>query len=98
MPATLRSFASRSPIRGSDAALPEARIEVRERLIDRLLSDASGAVRQDYSNGEFITSSFIVALTFEAACAKRLELEGADPVVHFDPDLTLYWRRGGWQD
>lgn len=89
---------SRSVTRGPDEPLPEKRFGVREGLIDRLLSAPTGAVRQDYTNGEFIVHSLIVSTTQEGASRRDLELDGAGPTVHYDPALTVYWRQGGCWD
>jgi len=53
------------------------------------------AIRQDYSNGEFTSSSIIVSRTEKGAMRKDLELEVAERTVHFDAQLKLWWRQGG---
>lgn len=78
--------------RGADAPLPESRHDVRARLLARL--DREGAFRQDYSNGEFTSSSLVVARTMEDALRVAV-LEAPGYTVHFDAVNNVFWRRGG---
>jgi hypothetical protein len=54
--------------------------------------------RQNFSNGEFISSSLIIGKTFEAVADRTLDLDGAGYVAHYDPVLKIYWRPGGCFD
>ncbi len=80
---------------GPDQPIPETRPEVLARIKERL--EREGAFRQEYSNGEFISSSLAVGKTFEACKAVRT-LDGAGYTVHWDEKNQLFWRRTGCFD
>lgn len=86
-------------VRGADKAIPETREDVLSSIIDRLTAkDAPAAITQNYSNGEFISSSLIVGLTAAAVANRSLEHECAGYTIHFDAALGLFWRTGGSSD
>lgn len=77
---------------GEPKPLPESRPEIISKIIDRLNRD--GPFRQQYSNGEFVTSSLAIARTFEEAKAVPT-LDTSSYTVHYDAALNVYWRRTG---
>lgn len=77
---------------GEPKPLPETRPEIVAKIVARL--DATGPFRQNYSNGEFITSSLAIARTFEEAKAVQA-LDTSSYTVHYDENLKIYWRRTG---
>lgn len=84
---------------GGKDKLPESRSEVIFKILDRLTgAGAPEAIRQEYSNGEFITSSLIIGTTLAAVSDRKHDLDGAGHTAYFDPDLGLWWRRGGCFD
>lgn len=93
--ASARRMLGELPVtRGDDEELPEQREEVVEQLTDLALS---GGGLQRFSNGEFISSSLAVGVTFED-CARVPVLDGASHLVHFCPKTEIFWRRGGCMD
>jgi hypothetical protein len=80
---------------GPDMPIPESRPDVLKKIQERL--DAEGSFRQNYSNGEFISSSIAVSRTFEG-CKSVQVLECPGYTIHFDSAQNLYWRRGGCFD
>jgi hypothetical protein len=83
--------------RGDEKSLPENRPAIIEK-IRRRLEEEKKAIRQNYSNGEFITSSIIIGTRFEEVADRRMELDGAANEAHYDPKLGWWWRRGGCFD
>lgn len=84
---------------GGQRSLPESREDIVSKIMDQLTaSGAKPAIRQEYSNGEFISSSLIVGTSFAAVADRALDLDGAQHVAFFDSDLGLWWRRGGCFD
>jgi hypothetical protein len=80
---------------GSDQGIPESRPDVLKKIQERL--DAEGSFRQNYSNGEFISSSIAVSRTFEG-CKSVQVLECPGYTIHHDVEHDLYWRRAGCFD
>lgn len=78
--------------RGEDLLIPETRQEVLSRIIEKL--DKDDPFLQQYSNGEFTSSSLTVAYSFEE-CKKVRVLETPGYTVHKDPILGIFWRRCG---
>lgn len=76
---------------GEPKPMPEARPEVVAMIVERL---EKGAFLQQYSNGEFTSSSIAVARSFEK-CKNVQVLECAGYTVHHDVTLAIFWRRGG---
>ena len=89
-------FGYREPAvtRGEDKPIPENRPEVLQKILAKL---QEGPFLQQYSNGEFTSSSIAVAKTFEE-CKNVRVLETPGYTVHFDPVNNLFWRRGGCFD
>lgn len=85
---------------GGAKELPESREDIRNSILDKLADAPAGtdAIRQDYSNGEFISSSLIVGTTLESVQNRKLDLDGADHTAYYDAELGVYWRRGGSWD
>lgn len=77
--------------RGPNMPLPESRPEIVAKILARL---ENGPFLQQYSNGEFTSSSIAVGRTLEACKGVRV-LECAGYTVHYDEKLDLFWRRGG---
>jgi hypothetical protein len=88
-----RRYSYREPAvtRGPDKAIPETRQPVLAKILEKL---EKGPFLQQYSNGEFTSSSIAVGLTLEACKGVRV-LECAGYTVHYDPVLELFWRHGG---
>ena len=83
---------------GGELALPESRPDVITRILQRLDEASGGPTRQDYSNGEFVSSSLILGRTLAQVADRRMDLEAAGHTAHWDPKLGLWWRRGGSWD
>lgn len=83
--------------KGDTRPLPEKRKTVLDKIMKRL-DEEKRAIRQEYSNGEFISSSIIVGKKFEEVADRKLELDGGGDEAHFDPELKLWWRKGGCFD
>jgi len=100
----LPSFTARHPYRippvkkGTESPLPESRSDVILKMQNGLGDVAPKAYRQNFSNGEFISSSLIIGITFEAVADRSLDLENASDTAYYDPQLKLWWRRGGCFD
>lgn len=81
---------------GKPEPIPERRPEILEKILKKLEAQPEG-FRQDYSNGEFISSSLCIAKTFEACKAVRT-LDTSSYTVHYDEKNQLFWRHGGCFD
>ena len=81
---------------GEPKPIPESRPEVLAKILAKLEAQPEG-FRQDYSNGEFISSSLCIAKTFEA-CKKVRTLDTNSYTVHHDEKNGLFWRHGGFFD
>lgn len=81
--------------RHADLPIPESRPDVLKKIQERL--DAEGSFRQNYSNGEFISSSIAVSRTFEGYRGVEV-LECPGYTIHHDVEHNLYWRRAGCFD
>lgn len=81
---------------GEPKPIPEKRPEIIQKILSKLEAQPEG-FRQDYSNGEFISSSLCIAKTFED-CKKVRTLDTNSYTVHFDEANGLYWRHGGFFD
>lgn len=92
-----RRFSYREPAvtLGTPMPIPEVRSEVLQKIDERL--DTKGPFLQEYSNGEFTSSSLAVARTFDECKAVRT-LDGAGYTIHHDAVLNIYWRKGGCWD
>jgi hypothetical protein len=80
---------------GPDMPIPENRPDVLKKINARL--DEKGAFLQQYSNGEFTSSSLAIGRTFDE-CRSVQVLECAGYTIHHDPVLDIYWRKGGCFD
>lgn len=74
--------------------LPEKRADVVKKMLGNL-SETKTVFRQNYSNGEFITSSTIIGKTFADVSDRALDLECAGNSAYFDDKLEIWWRTGG---
>jgi hypothetical protein len=83
---------------GEDKPLPENRKDVIARMIASLALKPEKGYRQNYTNGEFISSSLIIGHSLKAVSDRTLDLDGASDTAHFDPELRLWWRAGGCFD
>ena len=90
-----RPYREPEVVQGPDAPIPEERPDVLEKILNRLTTE--GAHLQQYSNGEFTTSSLAVGLTFDD-CKGVQVLETPGYTVHYDKALGLFWRQGGCWD
>lgn len=77
---------------GGPKPLPESRPHILARMQTEV--NAHTFFRQDYSNGEFISSSLCVANTF-SNLAKCRTLEAPGYTAHWCEANKLWWRRGG---
>ena len=80
---------------GPDMPIPEDRPEILEKIQARL--DKDGSFLQQYSNGEFTSSSLAISRTFDG-CRGVHVLECPGYTIHFDAAQNLWWRRGGCFD
>ena len=96
MTAPVRGWREPPVTLGTPQPIPEKRPEILAKIVAKLEAQPEG-FRQDYSNGEFISSSLCIARTFEACKAVRT-LDTNSYTVHYDEVNKLFWRHGGCFD